>query len=256
MDEMDRAHAEPHGGHRYEVKAMMLFPFLALGEGRTEPIRFPDRSGQITHRVETERARGMAFIEDLNILIWVITSCASASTSLANPDATSPYRSPVRPVAVHREERGGFSGNCSNATTRTPAHDTHDRHAEQREAKAGDRGIEVQTFTLLEDCSWDDAADPVLTLVPPQWLVDVVGNRGRHHAGQPASMRLAGIERCIYRYARATVPPRSAAPYLSIRPAPSIASARWGVRGYAFKLKKLIEDLERAQALRSNGDRH
>lgn len=250
MDELDHAHADPHGGHRYEVEAMMLFPFLALGEGRTKLIRFPDKSGQITHTVETDRAQGMAFIEDLNVLIWVITELRERIHVGGRPRrdlVLSIARSDL--LRFIGRERGGRQWKLLDATL--------ERLCKTRVTTNLPRkvtGGEVQTFTLLEDCSWGDAADPVLTLVPPQWLVDVVGNRDAIMRVNPASMRLTGIERCIYRYARARVPPEICSPVLLD---PARAVDRFGSMGRAagmrFKLKKLVKELERAEALRSNG---
>ena len=248
-DETPPGDIEPHDGQRYEAAVMLEFPFLALAEGRTEDIRFPDKSGDITLLVTTERAKGMAFVSDVNILIWVITELRERIRVRHEP-----RRDIV--LSITRSRLLRYIG-------KRPGGAQHEDLAEALERLCATRvetnlpfkvtGHNVCAFSLLEGCDRDDTdpTDPVWTITPPDWLIDVVEQDliVRIH---PDSMKLRGIPRCVYRYARARVkddlfkfvdldPARAIDRFGSTAPVPTMRD----------KLKRLVGDLERTKALRS-----
>ncbi|SFM04942.1 replication initiator protein A [Methylobacterium pseudosasicola] len=243
------ATADPHGGHRYEAAVMLEFPFLALAEGRTEDIRFPDKSGDITLLVTTERTKGMAFVSDVNILIWVITELR---------DRIRVRHEPRRDIvlSITRSKLLRYIG-------KGPGGAQHEDLASTLERLCATRvetnlpfevtGRKVLTFWLLERCEPDDTdpTEPGWAITPPDWLIDVVEQDliVRIH---PDSMKLHGIPRCVYRYARARV--RDALfSFVDLDPARAID--RFGstasVPTMRDKLRRLVGDLERTKALRS-----
>lgn len=242
---------ELRGGRRYEAAVMLKYPFLAFSERRTKELRFPDASGKITLVVETDRAKGMAFVSDVNVLIWVISELHERIKVRHEP-----RRDIVLSIARSKllryigKEPGGSQHEdliqtlerlrATRVTTNLPFETT---------------GGEVCSFSLLEGCDEDkaDPTDPVWTIKPPEWLIDVIGQKNSTVPINLDSMKLHGLRRCVYRYALATVGDSTSH---QVHLDPARAADRFGATGKGavpmmrFRLKKLVEALEYAEAQR------
>ena len=112
-------------------------------------------------------------------------------------------------------------------------------------------GGKVQSFALLERYEPDDAyaTDPVWTITPPEWLVDIV-HQDLIVPVHPNSMNLSGIARCVYRYARATIGDTTRCVHLD----PARAADRFGATGKGavpmmkLRLKRLVESSTATEA--------
>lgn len=241
---MDGFSARPHGSPCYEAEVMLNYPFLALGKGCTEELSFFDASNKTRLVVTTDRPDGMAFVSDVNVLIWVISELRERLL-VRNEDR----RDIVLSIAHSKLLR--YIGKSPGGRQSKLLYGTLERlcatRVETNLPLKMTKG-KVFTFHLLERCEPSDADDPVWTITPPDWLIEVVQQKCIVRVN-PDSMKLTGIPRCVYRYARATV--GDSVGFMDLDPAR--AADRFGstgktrVRSMRHKLKKLVADLERSR---------
>ena len=243
--------ADPHGGLRYEAAVMLEYPFVALAHSRTEELRFPDASGKITLVVKTDGTKGMAFVSDLNVLIWVITELHE------RVNVRDEHRDDIV-LSIARSKLLRYIGKQPGGPQHKDLVETLERlHATRVETNLPSKVTrgELHSFKLLERCDVDDTdpTDPVWTLTPSDWLIDIVQKKHIKPIN-PDSMKLHGIERCVYRYARATVGDDSSR---QVHLDPARAADRFGLTGKGavsmmrFRLKRMVEKLASAEALQS-----
>lgn len=232
------------GSPCYEAEVMLEYPFLALAEGQTAELRFPGASDGTRLVVTTNRPNGMAFVSDMNVLIWVI--CELRERLLIRGEHR---RDIVLSIAHSKLLR--YIGKSPGGRQSKLLHGTLERlcatRVETNLPLKMTKG-KVFTFHLLERCERSDVDDPVWTITPPDWLIEVVRQKCIVRVN-PDSMKLNGIARCVYRYARAKL--GDGVGFVDLDPAR--AADRFGstgkirVRSMRHKLKKLVADLDRSR---------
>jgi plasmid replication initiation protein len=222
-----------------ELLLLMKLPFFGLGRPSAEPIRYHGRSGDGVRFLVAEPvdpSKPMAHMDDAGVMVWVASQLTAQHNE--NPHVGQDNRLTFRPaeiIAFLGQSRGGSQHAKLEA-------------ALQRLANTavtiwlGKTGLYIAQEPLL--LSFERPGPRVhglWSLTVPSWITEEIF-RQRMLTINPASLELGGLERCLYRWARAHTGGLIDSHYrIDLASAHAKAGARDTPRKFAFRVSQIAE---------------